>query len=365
LLVGALLVGLIPAARYAGVAMVAAGGISVLLLTSGKSWARIKKALLFTAIASIPILLWLVWIYFSTSHSLGGRRLGLDLHELAAQFQSFRGIFMDTVWKWVPFQTHETLLGYRLRFVLMGLFLVVLLGLSILAERRIQKKTAQDSRSTGMSIFVFFGLSSLSFVAVLVLTYLFTHPTIDVDNRMLLPLFAGFVMTFYAAFALWQAAWFRGRLIALRLLPWLIAAICVAWYIPQTRNEVQFYHAGDGLTAYRWNHSDIIQAVRSLPAGTPIISNDWELLQLWTGRAIYGFWNTFPSKPSIQSGPYGSDANDPIQSFFCGRGAVLVIINDFPAQYRTQIGNTTDPDKLFFGLVVYGQYADGKIYTCR
>ena len=68
----------------------------------------------------------------------------------------------------------------------------------------------------------------------MILTYLFTHPTIDVDNRMLLPLFAGSVMSFYAAWAVWQAAWFKGKLRLLQGLPWLIALLCVAWYIPQT-----------------------------------------------------------------------------------------------------------------------------------
>ena len=148
-LLSALLIGLIPATRYAGIAMVLAGGGSVLLLASGKARTRIKKAILFTCLASLPILLWLIWIYFSTAHSVGGRSLGLSLHGLSAQFQGFRGIFMDTVWKWVPFQSHGALLGYRLRFFLMGVILVGLLGLCLLAERRIQKDSAEGSRQFG------------------------------------------------------------------------------------------------------------------------------------------------------------------------------------------------------------------------
>jgi 4-amino-4-deoxy-L-arabinose transferase-like glycosyltransferase len=365
LLLSAVLIGLIPATRYAGIAMVIAGGVSVLLLASGKTRARIRKAVLFTFLASLPILLWLIWIYFSTAHSVGGRSLGLDWHGLAAQFQGFRGIFMDTVWKWVPFQSHGSLLGYRLRFFLMGVILVVLLGLSILAERRLHKDSEEGASNSGMRIFTFFGLSSLFFVAVLILTYLFTHPTIDVDNRMLLPLYAGSVMTVYAAFALWQAAWFRGKLLLLQALPWLIAIICVAWYFPQTRDEVNFYHAGDGLTAYRWGRSGIIQAVRALPPEQPVISNDWELLQLWTGRPIYGFWNTFPSKPLIQATAYGTAPGDPVQSVFCKQGAALVIVDDFTSQFQAQVGKAYDDQSLFAGLPVYGTYTDGKIYLCH
>ncbi len=320
LLLSALLVGLVPATRYAGIAMVLAGGGSILLLASGKGWVRVKKSILFTILASLPILLWLIWIYFSTAHSVGGRNLGLSLLGLSAQFQGFRGIFMDTVWKWVPFQSKGALLGYRLRFFLMGILLVDLLGLSLLAERRIEKDSADGASHSGIRIFTFFGLSSLLFVGVLILTYLFTHPTIDVDNRMLLPLYVGCVMSFYAAWAVWHAAWFKGKIRLLQALPWLVAVLCVAWYVPQARDVAKYFHTGDGLTAYHWNRSDLIQAVRALPANQPVISNDWELLELWTGRPIHGFWNTYPSKPPIQITTYGSDPSDPVQSVLLRTG---------------------------------------------
>jgi hypothetical protein len=237
---------------------------------------RIKPAALFTLVASLPVLLWLIGIYFATAHSVGGRNLGLDWHGFSAMFQDFRGIFMDTVWKWVPFQSHEMLLRYRLRFIIMGIGLAAVLALVLMAGRRL-RNNSDDSHQSGMEIFTFFGLSSVMFLLVLLGTYLFTRPTIDVDNRMLLPLYVGSVMSFYAAFALWQAAWFRGSLRVLRIVPWLIAVLCVAWYFPQTRDKVTFYHAGDGLTAYRWNRSEIIQAVRALPDEQAVISNPWLL----------------------------------------------------------------------------------------
>jgi hypothetical protein len=249
----------------------------------------------------------------------------------------------------------------------MGVGLIIILAFSILAERRLRKDSVEGAHKSGMHIFAFFGLSSLTFVAVLIGTYLFTRPTIDIDNRMLLPLYVSSVMAFYGAFALWQAAWFRGWKRAFQIFPWLIAVICVAWYFPQTQEKVDLYHPGDGLTAYRWGHSEIIQAVRALPPEKAVISNDWELLQLWTGRPIYGFWNTFPSKPPLQVTAYGTDQRDHVQSVFCDQGAVLVVFNDFPTQFQTQVGETLldrMPD-LFAGLSIYGTYPDGTIYLCH
>ncbi len=149
LIISALVVGMIPGTRYAGIAMVAAAGLTVLLFVSGKTWLRLKKAVLFTLIAGFPVLIWLVWVYFSSSHSVGGRIPGAQLEGLSANFQAFRGIFMDTVWKWVPFQSHETLLGYRLRFILMGVIAIVLLALSFLAERRNKKNAVEGESSIG------------------------------------------------------------------------------------------------------------------------------------------------------------------------------------------------------------------------
>jgi hypothetical protein len=366
LLTSALMFGLIPVTRYAGIAMIIAAGLSILLFSSGKAWSRVKKAVLFVLVASLPILLWLVWVYFSTSHSIGGRSLEVNWGGLAAQFQAFRGIFMDTVWKWIPFQSSKTLLRYWLRFVLMGVGLVIILALSLFAERRLRKDSAEGAYKSGMHIFAFFGLSSLTSLTVLIATYLFTFPTIDIDNRMLLPFYVSTVMSLFGGFALWHYAWFKGRMRMLQMLPWLIAAGCVIWYFPQTRDKVELYHSGDGLTAYHWDHSEIIQVVRTLPSDQPVISNDWELLLLWTGRPIYGFWNTFPSTPPIQTTAYGTDPRDRIQSVFCEQGAALVIFNDFSTQLKNQVGELYSGQllNLFDGLSTYGAYPDGKIYLC-
>jgi hypothetical protein len=366
LLFSAFVVGLIPVTRYAGIAMIIAACLSILIFSSGRVWSRVKKVALFGVVASLPILVWLTWVYFSTSHSIGGRSFEVNWGEIDAQFQLFRGIFMDTIWKWVPFQTHQTLLRYSVRYVLMSVGLVIIFGLSLLAHRRLHKDSTEGVNKSGMWIFAFFGLSSLIYLAVLIATYLFTSPTIDIDNRMLLPFYVSTVMCLFGGFALWQSAWFKGRMGILRTLPWLVSVICVVWYFPQTRNVIELFHSGDGLTAYRWESSKIIQAVRSLPPDQPVISNDWELLLLWTGRRIYGFWNTFPSEPPLLTTAYGTDPRDRIQEVFCAQSAALVIFNDFPTQYRAQVGETSLDylPYLFDGLSIHGTYPDGTIYLC-
>ena len=392
LILSAVLIGLIPLTRYAGVAMLAAGTLSVLLLSSGRAWARFKKALLFGLLASLPVLVWLVWTWFSSAHTLGGRSLTLAGQALGAQFQTFRGLFIDTVGRWVPFQNNKFGLAYRWRFLLAGLGLTGILALSAWAILRLRKNLRSEDGRFDLPIFSYFGLSAFFFVAVLLLTYLFSRPTIDIDNRMLLPFFVCSAMTLYGAFALWETAWSRestlallktalskgwqsavwqrlrsnGWKIAFQVLAWSVAAACLAWYVPQARAMAAFYHKGDGLTAYHWGNSEIIRTVNALPADQPVISNDWQLLLLWTGRPIYGIWVSLPKTPPLQTSPYGTLQSDPAQVVFCTRGAALVVFNDFPSQFPAKLGKLSADQKqaLLKGLLVYGTYPQGVIYLC-
>ena len=388
----AILIGLVSATRYAGIAMVASGTASVLMLCSGKAGARISKAILFGLLASLPIVAWLIWTYFSSAHSLGGRSFGLNWKGLADQFKTFRGLFIDSVGRWVPFQNNKLALTYRLRFLLAGAGLAGILALSTWAILRLRKKAGSGGNRSDLPIFAYFGLSAVFFVAVLLITYLLTRPIIDIDNRMLLPLFVCCVMTLYGAFALWQAAWSRdgklsflqrawsngwksallktawsnGWYFTFQILAWLVAAACLVWYIPRAQDMVTFYHKGDGLTAYHWGNSEIIQAVNALPANQPVISNDWQLLLLWTGRPIYGLWVSFPATLPVQNTPYGTLQNDRAQVVFCSKGGALVVFNDFSSQSGGKPGNIPGDQiqKLFKGLKVSGTYQDGIIYLC-
>jgi hypothetical protein len=392
LVISAVLIGLIPVTRYAGIAMVASGALCILLLSSGKAGKRIRKVVLFGLLSSLPILIWLVWTYLTSNHSLGGRSIGLDWKEVADQFKTFRGLLIDTMGRWIPFQNNKLAFTYRLRFLLAGAGLAGILALSTWSILRLRKKGGSDESRSDLPIFSYFGLSAFFFVAVLLLTYLFTRPTIDIDNRMLLPLFVCCVMSLYGAFALWQAAWSRdGKLamlqtfsskglksalwksgwanawkITFQFLACLVAAVCLVWYIPKAQEMVTFYHKGDGLTAYRWGNSEIIQVVKALPDNRPVISNDWQLLLLWTGRPIYGVWVSFPTTSPIQTTPYGTLQNDPAQVVFCSQGAALVIFNDFSSQSRSKLSKVSEAqlENLFEGLKVYGTYADGTIYLC-
>ncbi len=364
LVLAALVAGLASLTRSIGLAMLGAGAVGILLFSPGKKWQRLGTVFLYTGLGILPTVLWLIWGYLSGEHSIAGRSIEGWTVDKASLFQAFRGIFIDTTWGWIPYTTPLPIY-YKARILLLGISTIAVVGLSFMAWRWLRKNSVTAERRNDAPIFVHFGLSALFSVVILLATYLFTVPTIDINNRMLLPLYVCGVIALFGAFALWQAVWFKGRLWWLKIFPWLIGTLCVIWYIPQTREKIEFFHPGVGLTAYHWDSSDIIQAVRALPSDQPVISNNWELLLLWTGRPIYGFWITFPTDSPQEVG-YGTNQIDPAQEIFCEQEAALVIFDDFPTQVRTRVGEyyLDRMPALFDGLSVLGKYSDGTIYLC-
>jgi hypothetical protein len=363
----ALVLGLIPFTRYSGIAILLSGIVSFIVLAPGKIQNRTMKIVQFISLSCLPTVLWLIWVYLAGNHNLGGRDVGADWVQLGTKFQSFRGLFMDIVWKWIPFQNPVTKLSYRLRFFMMGFGLLFMIILTFLAERKLHDSSRNNNPKSDLLIFFFFGLSSLAYIWVLIATYLFTLPTIDIDNRMLLPFFVSLALCLLGAFGIWQIAWFREKMRILQVIPWLVGVLCVYWYVPQIGEKIELYHPGIGLTAFHWDRSEIIQAVRSLPADIPVISNDWELLLLWTQRPIHGFWITFPSNLPIQTSAYGKNRGDVAQSIFCDQGAALVIFNDFSTQFTDRIGNNAHEMMvgLFADLSIQGTFPEGTIYFCN
>jgi len=236
---------------------------------------------------------------------------------------------------------------------------------TLLAERHLRKGSSQPVTKGDLQIFSIFGLSSLAYVAALVLTFLFTRPAPDIDNRMLLPLYTGLVLCLLAAFSSWANAWFRERLRWLMVIPWLIGVVIVYWYSADVLWQVKYFHKGGGDINYSWKDSETIAAVRDLPPDVPVISDKAALLLLWADRPAYEMMNSFPPDFVNQSAPYGEDEMDSAQIVFRQQGAALVLFRGhLSAELAQDYGEKGKErmDSLLEGLILLGQYSDGAIY---
>ena len=349
--------------RYIGAALVAASALTLLLIDRGNWLSRLKKAVGFGLIASVPTAAWMIWIYFQSSRSLGGRATSLDPTVLLAKFQQFRGAVMDTLMAFVPIPFH---LSYRLRWILLGGVALGIILVTWWAARRLRRKGMTDRERSSQEGFLLHGLGAVMCLVFMGLTYLPTQPPPDIDERTLLPFFPPLALGLISAFSLWSRAWFSGWKRWLNLLPWLGTALFLLVSWPRTLNRVTSYHEGVGLTADYWRASATIEAVKDLPQNIPLISNEAPAILLWADRPAYDLDETIRQEFITQAGAYGSDSQDRSQKAFQAGGA-LIIFPTLSFQLSQAYGDAGAQrlDSMLRGLYRYGEYQDGAIYFLK
>lgn len=367
LVLSALSVSLLPMTRYIGVAMIPVGVIGIFLFLPGSWKERLWKAVLFGVLAGLPILIWEGWVYFRVDHSLAGRTVQLDWGAMSARLVQFYAPVTSYVMSWIPFGGNVLKLRFRTRYGLIFLGIAAVVVVTLLAVRRTQKSLARMRTDPNFQLFGIAGLWLVAYLLFLAIDALVANPVPPIDNRIMLPFYAGLVLCLMGAVASWKNAWFGGSRRWLNVLPWSVALGVFFWYLPVTINQVMIPdHQGVGQTAYTWKSSATMAALRQLPENTVIVSNDSYAIWVWADRTAFDVIDD--SSPTFilkQANPYGSDLSDPAQAAFREKGAALVIFDqEFQGQLRDRFGQN-DPTRvntLLAGLTIAGKYADGAIY---
>ena len=360
------ILGLVPITRYVGISVLVSATLMILLFSNGNLYRRFKKTILFGFLAIIPTIVWFVRLYFIKADSVVTREVSQSIGGLSEKFQQFRGLLFDNIWEWIPFVSNITSFSYRYRLIVIFLLFAIFITLSVIALCRLDKNEPKPLTPNDKEIFIFFELNCVLVITILLITFLFTEPGIDIDGRILLPLFVSMVIAALSGFSLWYQFILTGKYIWSRKLFLVVIILSMLWYLPQSYRQVLVVKNSITTTSFLWENSETVMAIRSLPKDQPVISNDWELLMLWTNRPVYGFWNFFPTDP-VQTSIYGQNINDPVQRVFCEQGAALVIFHDFNTQADNYLPNSDEDisDILFSDIIVYGEYQDGTIYFCK
>jgi hypothetical protein len=367
LILSAVSTSLLPMTRYIGIAMIPVGVLGILIFFPGSWKERSWKAVLFGVLASLPILVWEGWIYFRVDHSLGGRTVQFDWPTVSARLVQFYAPVTSYVMNWIPFGGNVLGLRFRLRYGLIFLVIAAVVLVTLLAVRRTCKSLDRIRADRDLQLFGIAGLWLVAYLLSLAMVTLVGNPALPIDNRIMLPFYAGLVLCLMGAVACWKNAWFGSGRWWLNILPWSVALGVFFWYMPATINQVMIPdHQGIGQTAYSWKSSETMAALRQLPKSAVIISNDSYAIWVWADRNAYDVIDD--SSPTFilkRTSPYGSDLSDPAQVAFREKGAALVIFDrEFPGQLKDRFGQD-DPsrvDTLLKGLTIAGTYADGAIY---
>ena len=361
LLLAALVAGLAALARYIGISLIAAGTVSVFLFCREKWAGRLKQSVLYFVLACLPLAAWFGWSYFGANHSMAGRS-SLGLRGILGRLQPFRLAMVNTLWGWMPLQDKLAKIPYREQLTFLVLVLLVVAVLTIFAYRRSAHKMAVQETRGDLYILGIFGIFSLAYMAFLAFTTAFTSLPPDIDDRMLLPLYVSNAIALLAAFSLWGQSWLSGHWGWLKIIPWLVAALFLFQYAPESTAFLSSQHVDPGLRA--WENNSIVAAVRELPKDIPVISTRPNILLLWADRPAYPLTMDFSPAFLSQSGPYGTDPQDSLQKLFHENGAAFVDFNDLSPQFIQTYGKNSVPrlNLLIKGLVVYRQTPDAIIY---
>lgn len=262
--------------RYIGVALIITGGAALLLLGTRQWRGRVSAALIFGAIACVPMVLWLIR-NMSLTGAQTDRQVSFHPRGLKQVVVAFSTV---SSWLLLGKVRGDLRIGFfAVEVLLIGLFLVFLIRekrKGTVSDRRIPTKEHPAQLSIVLLIFI------ASYVSFIVIATSFFDLVIF-DERTLVPVHVVMIILLIVCSSRLLAR-FPGT-------PWIkivLALIAVAlvgsysfrtasWF-DRTRRD------GQGYASRAWKESETLQHVRRLPPGTPIYSNAHDAVYYLTGR---------------------------------------------------------------------------------
>ena len=351
--------------RYSSVAFAVAGLLGLLILWQVDWKRRLNGALVFLGTSLIPMVIWVIYDVTRTA-TLASRSLETG-DAVAARVSSFWQNMQDILLFWIIPDSWSVNPPYpsfinRLIVIIFLVFVVVWLLLALWKLFGFLNKAYRDERFRMVVLLVLF---IISYMSVILVVYITTYPPITIGSRMLSPVHIAFLwllvtLSGFTVF-LWQGN--RGLKSALALL----LVLGVVWYGWRSARIVQQYsQTGLGYNANEWRSSETIEAVKKLPAGTLIVTNETNAVQYLAGRASYPMMEIYQEKPLPKFTRYGDgliDGDEP-QRLFREEGAVLIIFDTIDSQMEGYYGQRTNErlSALVDGLKRKFRGSDGGIF---
>ena len=366
LVVAGITTGLAILTRYPGVALLAPGLVAV-VASSAKDWKRRAiDGALYLGVASAPVLAWLGWVNAQPGAD-PPRQWTWDLSGLPSRVRPVIEGVGQALWDWLPFTTWAAGLPTWVKqgvLALLGMVVVGLTGFAVLRLRR--GLPGAWRRDPSIQLIALLGAFILGYLGQLTVTYLFTAPVLDpsdIDQRILAPvLLIGGLMLFGLAELLIKSAPAR-RWVA--YVPAGVALVYAGWFLPQGWNIASgLNQAGGGYTSRSWQSSPTIAALRSLPADTPVITNESAGVMLWLDRPAYDLPLRPESDPDSALIRFG-DGHGELDQVFREDGAALAVFNSISGQLAERYGEQAAGARLAEltqGLELFARLDDGEVF---
>lgn len=270
LIVSAFLVACVVLTRYVGLSLILAV-IVVIFCSRLNKIQKFKDALLFGAIAVLPVALWTLRGYVLTA-TLNDRII--QFHPLTKKNYTSA---IDAVFGW--FLPRSWVEGNEK--ILLLLSAVVLLGALVYLLRlygsRLSNVAIQNNEIVILHVvyIFFYGL-------MIIVSKTWVDADIGLSDRILSPMLVSLLILFVTLLSfLWN------NLPQARIVVFLISLGIICYYMVGTVTTVQRFHEGGiGIARRGWTRSGPVQALRSFPSFS-IYTNSNSSLYLWSDRAGY------------------------------------------------------------------------------
>jgi hypothetical protein len=365
----ALLCGLAFLTRYIGVAFVAAGAVGLLMMARADDtrlrmdFRRLREALVFGAIAVLPMLIWLA-VDFFLSGTVGSRS-GQPASAYFARFLEMGPALERIVLFWLLPESIVGRLPGPVRVALWALPLAALVFLFAAALRRGGRSapTEEPPLAGTMRLAVLLALFVAIYLVVLAGVQVFTYPPVTLASRMLSPVHLAVLGLAFALFELARRLYVpRSR--AVLTLFGLGALALFSTYALRGALVARDYHAqGIGYQTAAWRESSTLKAARTLGPFVPIISNETTAIMYFLNRPAYPLQEIYQEAPLAEFLPYGS-GEDASQRAFREQGAALVLFHNTLYEDFAKYGERAEERirALKSGLRIYYESDDGGIY---
>jgi 4-amino-4-deoxy-L-arabinose transferase-like glycosyltransferase len=345
LVFASLLVGMATLTRYVGLSMTMVGLASILILNDIRWRRRIMDSLIFGGISVVPLVLWLM-----RNATLSGTAVNRAFmyHPMSSDLiQAYRA---EVSFWFVPSQ-----LGFP-HWLRKGLML--LLGIPApavfffldLKENIIHRRKPRDTFWTLPWIMVFF---IFSYVGLLFLNLTLLDAISDFNTvpRYLIPIYVSAIILFVIAFYRILKRWEKWK--TLRVFVLAIGVILMVLYALKTLAILQDPLSNIGYTGLKQQRPETMAMLESIEGSAPIVSNDPEMVYIFTGRPAY----LLPLKVDFHTTLEREDYDQQVEATRkkLNQGGVIVIFGSI-TEREQEVLELLEAELLdgFYGSAFYG-----------
>jgi hypothetical protein len=345
-----LFLSLLPITRYVGIIFIFSNLIILIVFLPLAVKKRFASALRISALSTLPITGWLLYIYQNTNQ-IAGRRTQLPKafwDTFSEGFVIIPGLFKD----FLPYAgLYENVIPSNVRFsILLVLFVILVSSAIILLIKNFQPEDKNNNKENMLFLVV---MHSFSFLLFIPISYSITERSYVIDHRILSPLIPMVILISLLSYAV-----VISRLKINKVYP-LIAASIVGiflfrYYFFQARTEIVYLHEnGRGFASKEYIQSGIISEIQKIPSNTIMISN--------SAGFILFHDNRLPQQvDQFHRRMYGTGNSASERNFRTQNAALILLLPDFNNFYGDQAKDLLPV--LSDGLVVEYQDSVSAIY---